>query len=101
MPRKVKVQFERYMPTFSILRQVSWHALELAKESESGRFFNCMTAILFSALCLEAYLNHLGAQKLDYWNVLKERLSPREKLDVLSRIIDYEIDYGHRPFQTF
>lgn len=101
MKRKVRVETERTVLTHSYLRAASWHALELAETTEEGRLYNCMTAMLFSAFCIEAYLNHLGNQKLEYWPTLKRRLSPSEKLEVLSSVIGYKVNFGRRPFQTF
>ena len=101
MKRKVKVSTERSVNTYSYLRIACQHALELANKSEEGRLYNCMTAMLFSAFCIEAYLNHLGNQKVDYWHVLKKKLSPEEKLNIISKIIGCEVDYGKRPFQSF
>ncbi len=101
MKRKVKVETERMVLTHAYLRQVSLQALEMAEQTEEGRLYNCMVAMLFSAFCIEAYLNHLGNQKLNYWSVLKRKLSPTEKLQVLTSEIGYDVDFGSRPFQTF
>lgn len=95
-----KVGVDRSLRTYVYLYDVAYYAMKRAKESKEGEFFECITAMVFSAFCLEAYLNHLGALKIGYWDVLKERLRPYEKLQVLSHVMGYDIDYGRRPFQT-
>lgn len=60
-----------------------------------------MTAMLFSAFTLEAFLNHLGAKRISYWDVLQRKLGPEEKLQVLCKDIGYKPDRSRPPFQTF
>jgi hypothetical protein len=86
---------------YAVLRVASWHALEQATNTESGRFYNCMTSMLFSAFCLEAFLNHVCEGEIDHWQMVERCLRPDEKLDLLSTLFGYPIDYGRRPFQTF
>jgi hypothetical protein len=57
--------------------------------------------MLFSAFCLEAYLNHLGDLRTSFWDSVKRGLSPREKLDVLCKVLSFVPDFSRRPFQTF
>ncbi len=67
MRRKVNVQASKTIYTYSYLYFASLEALVQAQNTEVGSFYTCMTAELFSAFCLEAYLNHLGNQKLPFW----------------------------------
>lgn len=96
-----KITIRRRLATYSRLRGTSWVALKQAQKSTKDRFYNCLIVMLFTAFSLEAYLNHLGASELEYWTALKRKLSPREKLEVLSKAMGFEVDYGRRPFQTF
>lgn len=101
MSRIVRVTSRKTLPTYSRLRGVSWFALRLAEKGETGWMHHCMTAMLFSAFCIEAFLNHLGDQQLPFWEPLKKKLSPYEKLQVLSTIFGFTPDFGVRPYQTF
>lgn len=101
MKKKVKVKTDKTVYTFAYLRAAGWRALEEAKQSEKGRFYKCMTSQLFSALCLEAYLNHIGKEILPYWEKVERKLGPKEKLEIISHEIGLKINYGKRPFQTF
>ncbi|MDP1713724.1 MAG: hypothetical protein Q8L41_03180 [Anaerolineales bacterium] len=101
MKRKVKVKTATTVYTFAYLRAAGWRALEEAKKNEKGRFYQCMISQLFSAFCLEAYLNHIGKEKLPYWEKIERKLGPKEKLEIISHEIGLKINYGKRPFQGF
>ena len=60
-----------------------------------------MTAILFCAFTLEAYLNFLGTEKLpSLWEQL-ERLTPETKLDLILHTIGHAVDKTAEPFSSF
>ena len=101
MPQKVRVRTKRTLPTYTRLRGVSWYANKLANKAIEGRLNHCMTSMLFSAFTLEAYLNHLGESKISFWDPLKKKLSPHDKLEVLSDVLGFKPDFGSRPYQTF
>jgi hypothetical protein len=101
MKRKVKVKSATTAYTFAYLRAAGWRALEEAKQNEKGRFYKCMISQLFSAFCLEAYLNHIGNEKIPDWEKSERKLSPKEKLEIISHEIGCKINYEERPFQTF
>ena len=101
MGQKVTVRADKTVYTFAYLYIAALDALKQAKATEEGRFYTCMTAELFSAFCLEAYLNHLGAQKFPYWESIERKLGPSEKLKMISHEIGLKLDFGSRPFQSF
>jgi hypothetical protein len=98
MPEKVFAK--RTVATYTYLRAVSWFAFDLAKKNEIGRYNHLITTMLFSAFCLEAFLNHVGKDKITFWENLKS-LTPQNKLKVISSVIGFEPDFSKRPFQTF
>jgi hypothetical protein len=100
MSRKVNVHSSKTVYTYVYLNIVAEEARERAKDEE-GSFYNCMTAELFSAFCLEAYLNHLGAQKIPYWESVEKKLGPSEKLEIICHEIGLKPDFGRKPFQSF
>ena len=101
MKSKKKVLVKREIYTYAHLRNISHLAYRDALENPRGRFNKCLTSMLFSAFCLEAYLNHVGDQKVSFWNDIERKLSPMEKLKVLSAFLNFDINYGIKPFQTF
>ena len=59
-----------------------------------------MTANLFAAFSVEAYLDHLGAHRLRCWRGL-ERLPVESKLLLLLEDLEQKPDFSRRPFATF
>ena len=101
MPRKAKIAADTDVYTFSYLFIASQEMLIRAKEDEGGRFYSCMATQLFSAFCLEAYLNHLGAEIFPFWGDIERKLGPSEKLQLISHQIGLRPNFGTRPFQSF
>ena len=97
---KVSVSSTRKVFTFAYLYEGARFALEQAKAAAKGSFYNCMSSIILSAFCFEAYLNHIGAERIPYWNAIEKKLSPEEKLALLAHELDLKIDSSRRPFQT-
>jgi hypothetical protein len=78
---------------------VADYAIIDGKADRSGSFFKWMTAAVFSAFSLEAYLNHLGAERFKCWEDL-ERLSVEAKLSLILEDLGKLPDLSRRPFQT-
>src|SRR6266446_10147432 len=86
--------------TFSLLRSAAVDALERAGSSESGRFYQCMHALISSAFCLEAYLNHVGEHENQLWKE-NPRLNVWDKFRRVCKEVELTPDYSARPFSTF
>ncbi len=59
-------------------------------------------SMLLCAFSLEAFMNHL--LRIYYpgdWESYERHKSPSEKLDKLAELLNFEVDKGRRPFQTF
>jgi len=97
----ISVSGTRKVLTYAYLREAAAFSLEQAEASVTGSFYNCMSSIILSAFCFEAYLNHIGAERIPYWNLIEKKLGPEEKLAILDHELDLRIDYSQRPFQTF
>jgi hypothetical protein len=80
------------------LRHVAHAAAKRAREG--GGLDDCLTALLFSALALEAFFNALGTGIVRGWPLLERKLVSQEKLDFLAQRLEYKPDFGSRPFQT-
>jgi len=76
--------------------------LEQAEGTEEGRFYNCMSSIILSAFCIEAYLNHIGSKLLPYWDdEVKRGLSMQNKLKIICHHLNLALNFQLRPFQSF
>jgi len=70
------------------------------EEDEELKFHYCMSSIVFLAFCMEAYLNHIGEEKIQHWEDDFESLRPLAKLHLI--MSEYgELDFSRPPFQSF
>jgi len=100
--RKLQVSRERSVYTYGYLHSAAQWALEQAEGTKEGQFFNCMSSIILSAFCIEAYLNHIGSELLPYWDEdVKRGLSIQNKLKIICHHLNMAPDYSHPPFKSF
>ncbi len=100
--RKVSVSSERSVYTYVYLNLAADWAFEQAEGTNEGRFYNCMSSIILSAFCIEAYLNHIGSELLPYWDEeVSKGLSIHNKLKIICHHLNLAPDYSRRPFQSF
>lgn len=90
---------EREVRTYAYLRKAAVDALEKAKSIEEGSFYQLMSCLVFSAFAVEAYLNHVGERKIQYWGEI-EKIEPMAKLKVLYSHLNLQFDPSKRPIQT-
>lgn len=95
--RKVKVEKERHVVTYAELWYACLNLLKRGQEEEAGSYYQFMGSVVFAAFSLEAYLNHIGPKLFENW-APHERLRPKEKLAVVAKEIDLQIEYGKRPW---
>jgi len=93
--RKQEREVKPYCHTWSVVRRLS----KRIEDEERGYFHDMIPCLMFCALTIEAYSNHIGCKKFKHWDIL-ESLSPLDKLTVIGENIEVDIDYGRRPFQT-
>ena len=69
MKKKAHVSTKRVIYTYTRLCGISYRLLKIAEQDqdEDSRIANCTISMLFSALCLEAFLNHLGSDVFKFW----------------------------------
>ena len=99
MKKQVNAKTTSY--AYVTLHRAAYYALKEAKVSEKGQFFNSLTAMIYSAFSLEAYLNHLGNNEFPNWNKIERAKSPKQKLDMLLEKKDYHANFHKNPFDVF
>lgn len=82
-----------------MLQHTAWHLLNFARTHETGSLLQLKAASVFCVFTFEAYLNHVGAQEIEFWGDI-ERISYRSKLSVVAKHLGFSFDSGARPFQT-
>jgi hypothetical protein len=90
---------EREVRTFVDLSHGSDVMLMTAKEREKGSYYTAMSSLLLRAFTFEAYLNHLGTKKTDFWDHV-ESIRVMDKYAVLCKMLFVEPDFSKRPYQT-
>jgi len=102
--RKLSASVEHSVHTYAYLHTAAEWALEQAEGNEEGglrRLFNCMSSIILSAFCIEAYLNHIGSKFLPYWDdEVKKGLSINNKFKIICHHFNLSPDYSRRPFHS-
>lgn len=97
--KKVVVEKEREVTTYAEMWHTSFCLLEKGQKEPKGSFHQFMASLVFTAFTLEAYLNHIGSKIFSCWGDL-ERLSPREKMNVIAERLGVKVDYGKQPWQV-
>jgi hypothetical protein len=92
----LKIRINRSLRTYVWLRAVARESLKL--NTESG----AMAASVFAAFAAEAYFNHIGQDRIGYWEKSSlESLSPLRKADLLNGLLlSRSVDWSRRPYQT-
>lgn len=96
--RKVIVTKERNVTTYAEMWHSSYCLLAKGQEELKMSVHQFRASIIFTAFTIEAFLNHIGAKTFSCWKDL-ERLSPKEKMNVIAERLELNIDYGKRPWQ--
>lgn len=96
---KSKITAERHVNVFAELSHGNHVLLENAKERKAGYHYETLASIIVAAFKFEAFLNHLGFLIIPFWTSI-ERLPHKNKLEILTKHLDVEVDRGSRPFQT-
>jgi len=95
------IEREGQFHTYAYLYITAWNSFDAAQVSELGRNHHLLSANIFSAFTLEAYLNHLGKLKCDAWDILEPTLRTEQKLQLIAMTIGAAVDRGKRPFQSW
>jgi hypothetical protein len=106
--KKANLEIKRLVKTYYELHHASNILLEKSKRNDEptdsglipGNLYTTMASLIFSAFTFEAYLNHLGKEKISYWNEI-EKISIESKYKVLAGKFNVKINEGKRPYQTF
>ncbi|MBE7367675.1 hypothetical protein [Ramlibacter pallidus] len=76
------------------------HMLRLARESRDGQLYTCMSALIYSAFMLEAYLNHLGRLRHENWERIERRYSKRRKYMLFAEAARLSPTMEERPYSS-
>jgi hypothetical protein len=97
--KKARVTKKRDVRVHAELWHTSNCLLDAGQKESKGSAHQFRASLIFRAFSLEALLNFLGQHLIGHWKYL-ERLSPIEKLELLTDVIHVKPDYGSAPWQT-
>ena len=88
--------------SFAYNYKASTFFLKNAESSEEGSYYNILSSILFSALTLEAYVNHQGSIDINNWKDWDKKKKPtiKQKLEKFSEFNNFKIDYNANPYSV-
>lgn len=89
----------REVRTFVDLNHGSKVLLDKSLEEPKGSYYTTMGALLLRAFTFEAYLNHLGSQKFNFWTEI-ESIKVLDKYAVLCKHLAITPNFSKRPYQT-
>jgi hypothetical protein len=101
-PCKLKDAFyvgKRDVRTFAELSHAADILMQTAQEHRRGNLYTALSSLLLRAFTFEAYLNHLGEQRLKLWHT-KRQLRWFEKFAAICRHLKFAPDQSARPYST-
>src|SRR5690606_18990542 len=90
---------EREVRTFADLNHGADVLLRFAQSEPRGSYYTTMASLLLRAFTFEAYLNHLGAKLLPFWDNV-DSIRVMDKYAVLCGHLKIQPNMGVRPYQT-
>jgi hypothetical protein len=90
---------ERTFFAHHMLLHASSLAITDAEATELGRFNNCLSAMVMTALAVEALANAVGTRVVEDWPTF-ESLRPSEKIDLLVDLLSILRDETKEPWTT-
>lgn len=94
------VQYQNKVLHFVDLKRACNHYLKQASESPLGSFYNCMTAMIYAAFLIEAYLNEIGDHLLPDWIKKHDAKTVKDKMKLIGEALNTTFDLGQAPFQS-
>lgn len=90
---------QREVRTFADLNHAAWVMIQKSDENVQGSRYTNMAALLFAAFTFEAYLNHLGQERIEFWSNI-DSVKVMDKYACLCKNLRVNPDFSKRPYQT-
>jgi hypothetical protein len=98
--RKVRRTQERHYSAHHMLLEVARRANDCVARKEPGWSYEAVTAIVFSALAVEALLNAFGDRKIENWGVDFESARPLAKARLVAQALSIGYHVNAEPWAT-
>ncbi|HIP01876.1 MAG TPA: hypothetical protein EYN44_20070 [Marinobacter salarius] len=84
--------------TYNWMIKSAGFALESARASSEGQFFNSMSVLIYSAFAMEAFFNHLGSHLSENWESEERKISKWQKFRDFNCQLNLSRDLDSRPY---
>ena len=99
MTKDATYKGQREVKTFADLNHAAGVMIKKSDEAVQGSHYTNMAALLFTAFTFEAYLNHLGQERIEFWSNI-ESVKVMDKYGCLCKSLAVDPDFSKRPYQT-
>jgi hypothetical protein len=99
MAKDATYKGQREARTFADLNHAAWVMIKKSDENALGSRYTNMAALLFTAFTFEAYLNHLGQERIEFWSNI-DSVRVMDKYACLCKNLGIASDFSMRPNQT-
>lgn len=98
MAKNAVYEGESEVRTYADLFHGAKVLIEKTEKDKKGSDYTTMGSLLLTAFTFEAYLNHLGAEKVNFWDEI-ESIGVMKKYSVLCKLFKIIPDDSRRPYQ--
>lgn len=86
--------------TYNWMMKSARIALDAARATEDGQFFNAMNVLVYSAFAMEAFFNHLGTHLDKNWESKERKISKYQKLRDFNSCLGLNRDLKKEPYSV-
>jgi hypothetical protein len=87
--------------TYVDLHRVAKLMVASERRRKYGKYDCALSALVFSAFFLEAYLNYVGSQVLPEWSDAYERHEPKDKLKRIASVLGFPLNLQSSQYHSF
>lgn len=98
--KKITRERKRINSVYPTLSQCANHLLEYAATHKTGKYYDYMASIVFSAFTMEAFINYLGSTFFSDWNKIERKLSRTKHREKIYKYLSINSDKTKRPYST-
>lgn len=99
MAKDAVYEGQREVRTFAYLAHGADVLIMKTEQNPKGSYYTIMSSLMLIAFTFEAYINHLGNEKIKFWEEI-ESIKVMDKYSVLCKELNIFPNFRCRPYQT-
>ena len=100
MASAFRVKGEATSISFVYMWMGACHMLRLAKDSQDGQLYTCLSCMILTAFMLESYFNHLGQLHYADWEEGERKLPKAKKFRKFAEAAGLKLKMDARPYSS-